>query len=462
LTGIRALDPDEAMKRRPDTIEEIVSRGLCLQCGTCLSACPPACIELQRDEMSSYVPVIDIDRCIKCGICVQVCPGIGVDFDGPDCSVPSGGCENNPYTGISSATYIGHAVDGALRSSSSSGGIVTALLHHLLQAGEIRGAVVVRGREGEPFLPDVRVVGSPAQLLDRAQSRYHPAALNTVLRDIGEPEDCALVGLPCHVHGLKKYLRHCTSGRNFALVIGLFCGINLRFDSLDFLARRSGRKVEDLTGVSYREGNWPGRAVLSFADGQRIPVDKNLANHLYAVPRCLYCIDHTNELADLSCGDAWLPELLNGKDGGWTAVIVRSERGRAALEAADSANSIRLVDCGLDRIIQSQYPMIVFKKKNVWLRMRLAGLMGKGLPSYPGGRIEKRLNFFYLLGNIILSMANAAMQKKWFRQRAPGAPLWILKLYRTAILKLLYTDRHLCRTVRKIFGRPASGGGVER
>ena len=41
----------------------------CDFCGTCISVCPPDCIEVSESNIS-----IDDDICIECNLCVYICP----------------------------------------------------------------------------------------------------------------------------------------------------------------------------------------------------------------------------------------------------------------------------------------------------------------------------------------------------------------------------------------------------
>lgn len=313
-------------------ISNVVKKNLCLQCGTCFSICPNDCIDFKRDTMQNYVPVVNEQLCTECGLCLQVCPGIGVDFK--NLSNNSGFKKNrkyHPYIGRYLNTFLGYSLEKKIRAKASSGGIVSAILLQLLETGVIDGAIVVRNKKKNPFNPEVFVAKSQQEIFNSMQSKYHPVCLNRALKEIDKtPGKYAIVGLPCHIHGLRKYERLRDYNQKIFLSIGLFCGLNLRFDSLEFFVHKLGKKLKDLEKVSYREGKWPGKTVLEFAKTYCI-VDKNILNHIFTLPRCLFCIDHTNELADISCGDAWLPELLKRNDGGWSTIISRSSKGNEIL-----------------------------------------------------------------------------------------------------------------------------------
>lgn len=41
----------------------------CDFCGTCITICPPDCIEVQEASIT-----IDDSKCIECDLCVYICP----------------------------------------------------------------------------------------------------------------------------------------------------------------------------------------------------------------------------------------------------------------------------------------------------------------------------------------------------------------------------------------------------
>ncbi len=96
-------------------------------------------------------------------------------------------------------------------------------------------------------------------------------------------------------------------------------------------------------------------------------------------PRCNLCIDTTNELADISCGDAWLPEYDKDKVG--TSIIVTRERDAdQLLNKIVESGQMQVKPIGPKRIEKSQHLLSdrKFKKANLYLMQRL----GKQVPKY--------------------------------------------------------------------------------
>ncbi len=439
------------MSVREINISYVVKEGLCHQCGTCYSICPQNCITIKRDEMHNYVPVIDEQLCSKCKLCLKVCPGIEVNFDSLISSDLREQSKYHPKIGQYQKSFLGYSTDEKIRDRASSGGIVPAIMVYLLEAGAIDGAVVVKSIEKDPFTPQIFIAKTPQEIFDSMQSKYHPVCLNTILRDIDNTDGkYALAGLPCHIQGLRKYERFKVLEKKIFITLGLFCGLNLRFDSLEFLVYKVEEDLGSLQNVYYREGKWPGKTVLKFSKTNKYIVDKNMINHIFTLPRCLYCIDHTSELADISCGDAWLREVLEKGDSGWSAIISRSSKGQEILDKLQREDEVFLENVDINKIVESQYPMLCFKKENSWLRMKMSKIIGQKVPQYDIQSLNKSISIFYLIGNITLILVIYLMKIDRFKNLVMNLPMSVLNLYKILILKLLYRDKFLHRIGRKI------------
>jgi len=74
---------------------------------------------------------------------------------------------------------------------------------------------------------------------------------------------------------------------------------------------------------------------------------------MFRMSRCALCADHTAELADVSFGDAWLPEYAEDKLGR-SLVIARSAQGLHLLQSAAADSSVVLDLIQPEKVIRSQ------------------------------------------------------------------------------------------------------------
>ena len=101
----------------------------------------------------------------------------------------------------------------------------------------------------------------------------------------------------------------------------------------------------------------------------------------YSLWRCLLCSDMLGELSDLSCGDAWLPELLRTDKAGSSFVISRTPEAEELLEAAAARETVQLSELAVQPLLASQ-GRALFKKRKLKARMLLARLWGRRVPVY--------------------------------------------------------------------------------
>ncbi len=92
-------------------------------------------------------------------------------------------------------------------------------------------------------------------------------------------------------------------------------------------------------------------------------------------------MDFTNELTDISVGDAWSPEL-EAEGGGHSVVLGRSGQGMAVLEEMAASGSLALEELPLHKALAMHGHMLDFKKRGAFLRMRARELLGKPAPVY--------------------------------------------------------------------------------
>jgi coenzyme F420 hydrogenase subunit beta len=368
------------------TINEVVKNGLCTGCGTCIGICPVGALEIITDRSKGiYLPRIDAKKCITCGLCYNVCPGHSVDFEGLNSS-NSTKLSYNVRIGSWLGCYIGYANDYDIRYNSASGGLVSALLIFALEEGLIDGALVTRMREDKPLEPEPFIARTPEQVISAAKSKYCPVPANIALKEImASPGRFAVVGLPCHIQGIKKAKKYIKELREkIVLDIGIACSLNWSFIATQRLLQSFNIQTEDVKKLDYRGRGWPGSMLIQLTDGtdKLIPY-REYASQFSPFPpaRCTLCSDHLCELADLSCGDAWLPDVMETDKIGSSFVVSRSKIAEDLLTRAESKNALELRELEVSRLLQSQNNSL-FKKKNLPARLSLFRIVGKKVPSY--------------------------------------------------------------------------------
>ncbi|MGB9838635.1 coenzyme F420 hydrogenase/dehydrogenase beta subunit N-terminal domain-containing protein [Methanothermobacter sp.] len=153
---------------------KMVESGICARCGTCAVICPNNIISFDgRPDLR--------EECLRNGhgMCFEVCP-----------RVSSEGYQISIRENLQEKVYHGR---GPIRGQD--GGVVTSFLRHLLEKGEIDGAIVVGD---EHWKPVSLLVQTAEDLEETSGSKYSISTLEA-LKTAGDLriERVAVVGLPC-------------------------------------------------------------------------------------------------------------------------------------------------------------------------------------------------------------------------------------------------------------------------
>jgi len=209
------------------------------------------------------------------------------------------------------------------------GGIVSAIILHMMGNGELEGAIL-----GDVY-PDNKQVGlhklakTRDEVLSCAASRYTYSP-NTLALQQAMQENCgplAVVGVPCQVDGVR--LQQNSSIRlqvsnwyrdNIKLVFGLFCSESFTNESIKKLAEIIEEEPEKIENINIK-----GKVVIRLENKEVKTVSLKQYRE-WARPACLYCLDYGGENADIGAGGIGLD--------GWTYTLIRTKRGHEAFQAA--------------------------------------------------------------------------------------------------------------------------------
>lgn len=334
----------------------VIDADRCIQCGTCVAACPSNSIGVNAD---SGLPEL-VKMCTGCSLCWDFCPRGGLRYEA---LWPPSTAQGNvvradsadPYwkiTGGPPAEGLGAVLETyAVRAASrpdgvQDGGAVSALLIGLLGAGEIDGALVAKPSADpeEPWKAVPTIARTPEEVIAAAGSFYNQtmalAALDLAKYGLPSKPRLAVVGTPCEVQGIRAMQsRRWSTGAHridaVVLTIALLCTKSFDYEGLVLRELRDRRGI-DLERVG-KIDVIRGRMIVEYRDGQ-VAVDEPVKNfHGTALKGCDECADFLGRSADISMGSV-------GSLDGWTSVIIRTERGLQAFEKARARLDVRALD----------------------------------------------------------------------------------------------------------------------
>jgi coenzyme F420-reducing hydrogenase beta subunit len=336
------------------------------------------------------------------------------------------------YVGPYQDVYFSHATDPALRATAASGGSVSALLIHLLETGQIQGALVVKTVvEDGKARPSFSIASTRSEIVGAQGSKYASVNFSSdalpLLREF--QGSVAIVALPCDSFALHRVRRlEPELDRKVKLVITLLCGHNSEPVLTDLVVARLGAGHGKLTHFRWRSGHWRGQMSAAFEDGttivapfSRFSVYRNL--YFFAQPKCHHCFDHFGYYGDISAGDIWSLKAKKEKIK-QTGLIVRTKTGMSAVQSATDAGELSARSETIDDILNGQSRTMPFHY-NVSARARLAPLFNVRIRD----RVHEKVRWLDYPVAFICLLNERVSRTSWGRAVIGRMPRPILQAY---------------------------------
>ncbi len=385
----------------------------CTFCGTCVGICPSDALIIRNEEISQTA------GCKNCGLCFDVCPGRSVDFPGMNKTLFNvEECDRN--IGYYRTIARGHSSDEHIRKNASSGGVVTSLLLLLLDKGLIDGAIVVGTNAPESLKPGVMIARNREEIIRASQSKYCPVPVNAIFQTLRHVEGkFAFVGLPCHIHGLRKIqLSNRPESKKIFITLGLYCGFTMHYEGTEFLLKKLGIEKKDVIDLKYRGNGHPGGFFVKTKNNEFF-LDKhiyNLINPVFVPERCLVCPDLTNEFADISVGDIWKKPDKNG----WSSIIIRTPLGQEVFDTSIQEKYLNSEKLPYDDLIASHRHLITYKKEYLPARLKIIR------PGIDYGTLHTNQAFSTWIAGFFNGYILLIMRSSPFKSFFSRVPLWLI------------------------------------
>lgn len=292
----------------------------CTGCTACMNICPKAAIRMVEDQAGFTYPNIDEGLCIDCGKCVSVCPAAAA--------------QSAEKTRVNA--YYGAMTDAQVVKSSSSGGAFTLMAQYVLAGnGLVCGAAL-----NYETMDLVYSSTDDCDLDTLRRSKYIASQPREIFKEIKKQVDTGrtvlFCGLPCHVHGLKKFL---AKDYENLITCDFICGgtASPKFfkEHLHTLERKYRGKV---TNVNFRAklNGWQEHSIkIDFDNGKKYgnvafydSFFKGYFEKPYQRKSCYQCQYRLGHQSDIIIADYW-DGLRKGRgnDKGVSMVITNSEKG---------------------------------------------------------------------------------------------------------------------------------------
>lgn len=364
---------------RLNKINKVITNGFCLGCGLCHVMDENVNItEKDGNLRSEYKDNKNEDH-------ISICPAAGYDIVNLGKEIHN--AKNYSYElGWFEELHMAKSLDEEILKKASSGGAMTTIALYMLENGYADGVICTKYIcNNQTSRPYTFIARNKSELLTAQGSKYCPTSTLSILAELRNDEKYVLIGTPCQVAGWRKYFKVCKPEINIVLTIANFCGGFRDFREIDhFIHNVAG--IKDVTYFQHRGDGVPGQMLIVGKDGKewKYPYpDYAFLSSIQKNKRCIYCIDATGELADISCGDVWLDRVKQTRQP-WSSVILRNAKAVHFFNDMIKKGILGVDEITLEEVVKSQKLNITSKKYRQYKRMRIQTALFKYLPDWNG------------------------------------------------------------------------------
>jgi len=376
-------------------VNNVIEGGYCIGCGACaVKSCAYSIKTTEQGFYQAELVAGDTQKDID-----EVCP---FSSSKDENKIGRKLFEKNSLfdsrVGYYKQIYAGHVEEKEYRQKGSSGGLVTWVLSELLSAGKIDGVIHVgeTGRKGELF--EYRISETLDEIRLNAKSRYYPVHMDEVIRKIKQTDKVyAFVGVPCFVKSIRLLMESDNEiSARIKYCIAIFCGHFKTKAFSEMIAWQQNVLPHELAGIDFRvkvEGRrasqYGAQVIKQTSENGKIKLPPVQKQDLYGMdwglgyfkPKaCDWCDDIAGEVADLTCGDAWLPEYIQDS-GGTNIVVIRNSKILELVHSGMSDNKLNLKEQLVDKVYESQAGNYRHRQEGLSVRINDAKQFGVWHPT---------------------------------------------------------------------------------
>lgn len=369
---------------RENDIGKIIKGGYCVGCGACAAASGKFGMVLNKDGaiVPDILPEDDALSSVS-----SVCPFSSNGPNEDEIGKALFGQSGNHHTalGYFCATYAGHVAEKDFRNRGSSGGMGSWLLTEALKTGLVD--TVLHVRAVDPDTHNGRLFAyctatSEDDIRQGGKSRYYPITMDEMLKHVMDnPGRYALSGVPCFIKAVRRMAAHRPEIKErIIFTVGLICGHLKTTGFGESLAWQAGVKPSDIKALDFRH-KLEGLSANKYAfmvhpkngGSDMVTPMSELLGHdwgmgFFKLKACDFCDDVTAETADVSIGDAWLPEYVKDYQG-TNVVVVRNPQVNAMIEKAITEGRLALSPIQAERVARSQEAGLRHRREGLSYRL---------------------------------------------------------------------------------------------
>ncbi len=365
-------------------LQKVIDNGFCIGCGACTFI--DRSIKVERNQygmmQATYENVPKIEAS-------EVCPFSSTEDEtvmGARLYENISDISFEKRLGYYHGLYAGRVSNDQLRVNTSSGGVLTTLLLYLIENKLIDGVIHVKANDQEEDLFDYALSTTPDDILARAKSRYYHVSFSN-MKDFLLSEkfsgNYVFVGIPCYIKSVRLLCEEMPRlKKNIKYFFGIFCGHMKTSAFGELFAWQKGIDPTELSAIDFRVKNTTGLSSqysVSVQESDKTPIlEKSYKLYgsdwglgFFKPKACDWCDDVSGELADITFGDAWLPEYTSDSLG-TNIIIVRDKILHEILLSQSQLGEITLETLSVEKIIESQAGNYRHRQEGLSVRLESA------------------------------------------------------------------------------------------
>ncbi|AUT01313.1 coenzyme F420 hydrogenase [Nostoc sp. CENA543] len=381
--------------------ETVIEGGYCVGCGACAAVSgSPIQMKLDADKKLQATTDTVTKSTFSSGGILSVCPFSNQSLNEDQISQELFGRDGKYHQqiGYYLDTYAGYVVEDNYRDRGSSGGMGTWIVTNLLTQGLVDGVIHIHQRHPSPTDPRLfhyQLSTTIEEVRNGAKSRYYPVEMSQVMQLIRErPGRYAIVGIPCFIKAVRLLMRQDPIlAERIRFCVGLICGHLKSTGFAEMLAWQCGIEPDNLLAIDFRHklpdanANRYGIEVTGLQAGKIVTCSSPVYDlygtdwglGFFKYKACDYCDDVVAETADVTVGDAWLPQYVKDSQG-TNVVIVRHPVIRDMMEAGMSAGKLQMDRISADEVAKSQKSGFQHRREGLAYRLYLTQQAGEWYP----------------------------------------------------------------------------------
>lgn len=353
-------------------MDTVIKNDYCIGCGICASI-EGSPFKMRLNDDGKYIPVLK-DNLSNINLqysLTSICPFSDDATDETEIgkqlySATSTGYDE--YSGHYIQSYAGYVNESDYRERGSSGGMGNWIAAELLEKDLVDGIIHVKTNENdtEPLF-HYGISTSVAELKQESKSKYYPIEMSEIINFVRNNEGrYALIGIPCFIKSIRLLSEKDNIIKDrIKYTIGLVCG-HLKSDMFaKSIGWELGIEPNNLTAIDFRKkladrpANHYGVEVTGLVGSEEktftSPTKElyvtNWGQGHFKYNACEFCDDVLAETADITVGDAWLPQY-QADSMGTNVVIVRHPEIQEIINNA--GDKLHLDELDADDVYQSQ------------------------------------------------------------------------------------------------------------